>query len=522
MKSIYLLPHIIHSSAAKYPDKAAFRCNNQSITFAELSKQVNQLAHTLIALGVQPGDRVAAFFNRSLETAIAIYGIMQSGAAYVPIDPNLPPERIQFLINDCDIQHLVTNKMQKSRLKKLMTGGLNIKTILGLEADLPCKTISWENIRQKPANEPDVNILEHDLAYILYTSGSTGTPKGIMHSHYSGLAYAKLTADLYGLNEQDIIGNHAPIFFDISTLGYFTAPFVGATTIISSEAHIKMPASLAQLIAKEKITVWYSVPLALIQMLQNGAIAQRDWSAIRWIFYAGEPFPVKHLRTVMELLPQARFSNIYGPTETNQCTYYNLPGIPKTDDPIPIGYIWGNTEMMIVDENDEEVQDGEVGELLIRSATKMLGYWKKPELTAISQLVKQTSSGIQKQFYKTGDLVKVNSEGLLLFLGRKDRQVKTRGFRVELDEVENALLANPAVSEVAVFTIKEEADVKSIYAIVTLKEEVQLSEAELTIFAKQKLAWYAVPQKIIISQELPRTATGKINRKQLQAKYQHS
>ncbi len=474
---------------------------------------MHQLANLLVASGVKRGDRVGVFLNRCLDTATAIYGIMNAGALYVPIDPNAPAERVEFLIQHCTIRCLISNDMQHKKLQKLQEKNILPEVLIGAKVEEHKRDYTWEEVAQMPKTNPNINTSERDLAYILFTSGSTGKPKGIMHSHYSGLSYAKLTANLYQLQADDVFGNHAPIFFDISTLGYFTAPYVGATTIIASDAHIMMPASLSNLIAQEKISVWYSVPLALIQMLQKGAINQRDWSSLRWLLYAGEPFPVKHLRALMQEVPQASVSNIYGPTETNQCTYYNLPAIPKSDEPISIGQVWRNTEMLILDENEEEVVEGEVGELLIRSATMMEGYWRDPERTKKSLYKVVQDSGLVRTFYRTGDLVREDAENQLQFLGRKDRQIKTRGFRVELDEVEVAIITHEAVNEAAVWATTAEDDTTIICAVATL--HTNLSKADLIVYLKSKLPVYTIPQQLALVEDLPRTATGKIDRNRL-------
>ncbi len=343
---------------------------------------MNQVANVLQDCGVKKGDRVGIYLNRSIETAIAIYGILNAGAVYVPLDPKAPPTRTRFLLHDCGIKVVITNPSQKRNLKKVMEEGHDLQTLIGLKEDLAIPTISWEKVYQ--ASEEYTRpfaLVEYDLAYILYTSGSTGDPKGIMHTHASGLSYARLSADLYKLTEEDRFGNHAPIYFDISTIGYFAAPLVGASTVIAQDAYVVMPASLSQLLEKEKVTVWYSVPLALIQMLEKGLLEERNLESLRLIIYAGEAFPPKYLRRLMQQWPHARFSNSYGPTETNQCTYYNLTELPLSDDPIPIGRALKNIECIVLDEADEEVAQGEVGELLVRGVTTMKGYWQNPTLS---------------------------------------------------------------------------------------------------------------------------------------------
>ena len=230
---VYLLPHTIERAAEQFPDQDAFRCANRALTYADLARQMGQLSRLLIETGVQKGDRVGVYMNRSLETATAIYGIMNAGAAFVPLDPDAPPARTRFLLRDCGIQHLITNPSQRNSLKQVLADEVTVPTVIGLQEDWPVPTISWEEVAQMPATRPStVRMLEQDLAYIMYTSGTTGAPKGIMHTHYSGLSYARLSAALYGLNEKDRIGNHAALHFDISTLGYFSSPLVAATTVI--------------------------------------------------------------------------------------------------------------------------------------------------------------------------------------------------------------------------------------------------------------------------------------------------
>ena len=512
---VYLLTHTILRSAERTPDGEAFRCGNRSLTYARLVGQANQLANLLLENGVRRGDRVGVLLNRSLETAIAIYGIMSTGAAYVPLDPAAPAARTRFLLRDCAINHLITNPLQRRCLQEVFSEKTNLRSIIGCKGDWPVRSFSWEETGQMKSRTPNVRMLEDDLAYLMYTSGSTGTPKGIMHTHRSGLTYANLSANLYGLRPTDRIGNHAPLHFDISTFGFFSSPLAGATTIIVPDAHTKMPLSLTQLIEKERLTVWYSVPLALVQMLQKGLLEKRDMSALRWVLYGGEPFPPKHLRALMQLWPQARFSNVYGPAEVNQCTYYHLPGPPPEGKPIPLGQVWDNTEMLILNEKNEEAPTGQTGELLIRTPAMMKGYWNNPKLTQNSLFKKETVPGLTEVFYRTGDLVKTEADGLLYFLGRKDRQIKTRGYRVELDEVANALLTHKAVAAAAAFAVEHKEQGLLIRAAVILKNGIEVDRQTLKTYLREKLPSYAVPQIIYFKKEFPQGPTGKIDYQQL-------
>lgn len=515
----YLLSHSIENSAKSFPDKEAFRCLNNAITYSELSKKTDQLAEYLITNGLKKSDRVGVYLNRCLDSAIAIYGILKAGGAYVPLNPEAPASHTRFVVADCGIKHVVTNSAQRRGLKSICKEELPKFHVIGLSLE-EVSSASWDEVYSLEGNVSlDAPVLESDLAYILYTSGSTGRPKGIMHTHHSGLSFAKLAIETYQINENDRIANHSPLHFDISTLGYFAAPYVGATTVILTDAHTKMPASQAQLIEKEKISIWYSVPLALLQMIKANTLNEIDVSNLRWVLFAGEPFPTKHLRNIMNSWPKVGFGNLYGPTETNVCTFYNLNEAPKTDERISIGKPWQNTQSLIVDNDDIPVEPGEVGELLVRSPTLMYGYWKKPELNERCFFKTQNEAGIEEVYYRTGDLVRMNDTGNLVFLGRKDRQVKVRGYRIELDEIANVLLQHEAVEEAAVFVVGSKTDEPIIQAQVLLKDGCKADEGELNSLAINHLPKYAIPEQIKINTEFPRTATGKIDHIKLSETY---
>ncbi len=517
---IYRLPQAVAQAARRTPENEAVRCNGEGLTYAELYARANQLAHLLKKLGVQTGDRVGIYLNKSLESAIAIYGIMLAGAAYVPLDPFAPVARLAFVIQDCGISILVTSP-NKSRELQQLAAETKLGCLIGIQPQpgLKPRTISWEEVQRESTEPlPEDGLTEFDLAYILYTSGSTGTPKGIMHSHRSGLAFALWAADTYGLTPDDRLSNHAPLHFDLSTFDFFAGALAGATTVIIPEALTKFPANLARLIESERISVWYSVPFALIQLLVRGGIDKHDLSSLRWVLFAGEPFPTKHLRPLMASLPGASFSNLYGPTETNVCTFYNVLPLPEDDDePIPIGIPCANAEALVLDPDDQPVQIGEIGELLIRGPIVMKGYWGRPDLSAKGFYRRPVFQYQEDIFYRTGDLVQQLPDGNLKYLGRKDRQIKTRGYRVELDEIEVALLSHPAVQEAAVYPIPDGQGSNLIQAAVIPRAGGALEETDLVEHLGQRLPPYAIPAGIDIRTDFPRTSTGKINRRELQA-----
>jgi acyl-coenzyme A synthetase/AMP-(fatty) acid ligase len=325
------------------------------------------------------------------------------------------------------------------------------------------------------------------------------------------MAYAKLAARSYDLNANDIIANHAPLHFDVSTFAYFGGPLVGATTTIISDAHTKMPVSLAKLIASEKVSVWYSVPLALAQLAQTDILDQYDYSSLRWILFAGEIFTIKHLKKLMEYWPHPRYSNIYGPAETNQCTNYDFDSSTLIKENLPIGKIWGNTEYRIIADNGNSVLKGEQGELVIRSATMMIGYWNNKQLTDLSYYHEYVADNLKLTFYRTGDLVKEDEDGNLLFLGRADRQVKIRGYRIELDEIESVLSQHESVQEAVACATQNENGEKLLAAAVILTNGATKTEEDLKGFCRTILPVYAIPSVIKVCEVFPRTSSGKVN-----------
>lgn len=525
---IYLLPHTIDRAADSAPDRTAFRCGEDALTYQHLVEQTNRLAHALIDCGVRRGDRVGVLMPRSIQAAVAVYGIMKAGAAFVPLDPSSPPSALRDLIEFCGIRCVVTAGMKPKKIEELTAGGSSLEVVIGSEQPEPeTHCVTWKDVDGFPSTTvPCAKTVEQDLAYIMFTSGSTGRPKGIMHTHYSGLSYARLSVDTYSVCASDVIGSHAPLHTDMSTFGYFSGPLAAATTILVPEAHTRLPASLSQLMQTERITIWYSVPYALIQLHLRGVLESRDLTSLRWVLFGGEPFPPKHLYELMRRWPHARFSNVYGPAEVNQCTYFHLPPVDRTVElnptleakPIPIGPTWANTDGLVVDEKDQPVSTGEAGELLIRSPTMMQGYWARPDLSQAAFFRRVGPSGLEEVFYRTGDIVRVEVGDNYVFLGRKDRQIKSRGYRVELDSIEQALSSHPAVEEVGAFASPDEAGVNQIKAAVTLREGAHADSAELTAYVAEKLPWYAVPSAVAIEISLPRTTSGKIDRRKLAAR----
>ncbi len=509
---IQLLSQIIELSAQRQPQNVAFRCRDRSLTYAELNEQATQLAALLQQFGIKPGDRVAIYMPKAVEMAVSVYGCLKAGAIYVPVDPALPLSRLKYVLDDAAVTAILTLDRQRKQLHEVWSElKCEPQVVVGLSSKESISTsqIPWDAIDLGCDFVPPT-LSENDPAYIIYTSGSTGEPKGILHTHRSGLAYARLAAQTYDVGSTDRLGNFAPLHFDQSTFEFFSGPLVGATTVLIPEEHMRFPASLAKLIDDEQLTIWYSVPFALVQLLLRGALENRLLSSLRWVLYGGEPFPVGHLRDLMKRLPAAKFSNVYGPAEVNQCTCFNLPQPPEdTSTSIPIGRIWPETTGVIVDDANRPVAPGEIGELLINSSTMMNGYWNRPELTA-QVMVELPHNGRYVRFFRTGDLVRELEDGNLEFHGRSDRQVKIRGNRVELDEIEAVILRLQGVLNVAAFAPLDPATYdRRIVVAAILSADVKLSCDQIQAEARKRLPAYAVPSEVMITDSFPQTTSSK-------------
>jgi amino acid adenylation domain-containing protein len=557
---INVLHDIVTTGSERFADATAFRWKDETLSYADLEARTARLARTLQACGVRRGDRVGIFMRKGIETPIALFAAMRAGAAYVPLDVSAPAERVAGLVRDCSIRVIVTTPQDKKAtdaLVALVDSELIVVGTSGLNTDR-VRSISWPEVDSQPPTFSSVAVRSEDLAYIMYTSGSTGLPKGIMHTHSSGLAYATAAADLYAIGPDDRLANHSPIHFDMSTFDYFSGPLRGASTTILSTGMTRMPASMSSVIEKDRLTIWYSVPLALVQLMQHGLLDERDCSSIRWVLFGGEPFPVRHLRNLMDLWPQAGFANVYGPAEVNQCTHYSVPrsGWAGDQQAVPLGEMWSAARGLVVNESGKPVSQSTVGELLVETATMMKGYWNRDDLTDAAIEVRE-DAGHTGRYYRTGDLVYRNEQNQLVFVGRKDHQIKTRGYRVELTEIEAALLQYEGVAEAAAFPIEHEPGTTLVAAAVIASDangfdavgadavasdsvasdgiatdtvatdtipsaRPALAPTEILAHLRSVLPAYAVPAEIHVVTTLPRTGTGKVDRVALRQLFTHT
>ncbi len=516
----YLLHQLLSESAARRPEAEAVRLLDQAMTYGELESRSNQLARLFVELGVASGDRVGIYLRKSPAVIVCLFGILKAGACYVPIDVGAPALRVVEIAAQCKFRVLMTNaSLQGGWQASLAETCPETRILLVEDADGSPERPFFERLDAYSPDPFAVPTIGNDLAYILFTSGSTGQPKGVMLSHLNGLTFVNWAASTFAIGPQDRLSNHAPLNFDLSIFDIFVAIKAGAAISLVPERLSIYPLQLADFIEAQGITVWYSVPMVLTLLQARGKLAERHLGALRWILFAGEVFPTKHLRALMEKLPRPRYANLYGPTETNVCAYYEVaPFSPEVTKAIPIGRACANTELIAIDAAGRRLSGpGKEGLLYVRGTTVMQGYYGQPENTEAAFSPNPFAVGRKEQLYCTGDWVALDEQGNYLFIGRKDDMIKTRGYRVELGEIEAVMVAHPAVDEAVALAIPDEAVGNMIQAVVTVAETDSLEVGELKRHCAERLPSYMVPEKIEFCAVLPRTPNGKIDRQRIRS-----
>lgn len=500
-------------------------------SYGEVAANVAALASALLGLGAGVGDRVAIWMDKQPRYAEAILAALQAGCAYVPLDGGQPPERVGTILADAEPVVLFADRRH---LDALADRGLpaSVRAVVladGTEGDVPREdgpgeaavtgrrpgTVStapgsvpvraWsELIRGAAGRVVLLPVLDRDdLAAILYTSGSTGTPKGVKISYRNLANFIRWARGELAIGPADVFANHASFNFDLSTFDLFAAFSVGASVWIVADDQARDVAALAQGIRDHSVTVWYSVPSVLNLLTASGALTPATTGSLRHVLFAGEVYPIPQLRALAAKLPKgAALYNLYGPTETNVCTYHRVrPEDLARDEPVPIGVPLPGARVSVVD-GEGRVPKGPdaFGELVVEGDCVTPGYWRRESEPA--------AAGHRQGRHATGDLVSYE-DGRLVYRGRKDRMVKLSGYRVELGEIEGAVLRHPSVAAAAV-VLDTRGDSPRIALYYTLTGGVHRPGLiEIKQHCARHLPKYMLPQTATCLAELPRNANGK-------------
>jgi amino acid adenylation domain-containing protein len=503
---------LFEQQVARGPNETALVFEGASLSYAELNRRANRLAHYLIGLGVTPDARVAICVERGFEMVIALLAVIKAGGAYVPLDPGYPVERLRYMLEDSSPVALLT----QTNLLELWSGSNDTMPIV----DLTSRSPAWAAHSDIDPGPSVRNLAPVHLAYIIYTSGSTGKPKGVMVEHRSLVNRLVWMQNAYALDRRDAVLQKTPFSFDVSVWEFFWPLIVGARLVMARPEGHKDPGYLVEAIHSNKITTLHFVP-SMLQVFLEHPEASSCSSLVR-VVASGEALPAWVVRKFHERLPRAELHNLYGPTEaTVDVTSWTCDWDPART-VIPIGKPISNTSMYILNGDLEPVPVGVDGELFIGGVGVARGYLNRPELTAErflpdpflyeGEIGEERKGEPAARMYRTGDLCRWLPDGNIEYLGRNDFQVKIRGFRIELGEIESRLVEYPGVREAVVVARDEERGDKRLIAYLVLAPGLQLREPELREMLGRRLPDHMVPADFVVLDSMPLTANGKLDR----------
>lgn len=526
MTDTFLLPDLIRHSAFETPTASALTHGKQTLSYAALQESIERFANGMIGLGLQRGDRIAIYLEKRFETVIASFGAPAAGCVFVPLNPLLKAEQVAYILHDCNVRILVTSPERLALLGPILKdcGDLRHIVLTNAASELPnidpITLQRWENVLDSPSRNSH-RVIDTDMAAILYTSGSTGKPKGVVLSHRNMVAGAKSVASYLQNKADDTLLAALPLSFDAGFSQLTTAFHVGARVVL---LNYLMPRDVLKALEKEQVTGLTAVPPLYIQLTQL-AWPESIGSHLRYFANTGGRMPRETLNALRARLPNSQPFLMYGLTEAFRSTY--LPPSEVDKRPDSIGKAIPNAEILVLREDGSSCAPNEPGELVHRGALVGLGYWNDLEKTAERYKPlppnapgREPGLVIPEIAVFSGDNVRMDEEGFLYFIGRRDEMMKTSGYRVSPTEVEEILYATKMVGECVAFGVEHEALGQAIQVIATPADGQPLDTAELLAECRRQMPAYMVPANIDMrSGPLPRNPNGKIDRKLLSTEW---
>ena len=527
MKNHRLLTDYVRLQAEKRPEASAVvLAGRESLTYGEIENQSNRLANLLLdTTSLQRGDRVGLFLEKSSAAIVAMHGVMKTGAIYVPIDVSSPVSRLAKIVESCRPKVILADRSGAKILSQFETvSTMKTQPMIGWFEKHPSSSsestpfatafgpTDLANADSTPRNAP---ITRDDPAHILFTSGSTGIPKGVVLTHRNVTHFVEWGRDYFQIGPDDRNSGHSPFHFDLSTFDIFGC-FAGGAQLHLVPALVNLlPSSLARFIRESELTQWFSVPSALTHMARGDVIRGDNFPSLRRVMWCGEVLPTSVLIHLMERLPDATFTNLYGPTETTiASSFHTLKSTPSHHRAaIPIGKPCPGEKLMVLDAELQPVPEGSQGDLYIGGAGLSQGYWEDPVKTSEAFLTVP-----EGRIYCTGDLATVGKDGLFYFQGRNDSQIKSRGYRIELGEIEAALNSLGLLRECAVVGTPSDGFEGTAICCAYVPQrdrEPDISPRALRSRAAQLLPGYMLPNRWKSYSNLPKTSNGKCDRRKI-------
>ena len=493
----------LDASAARFPDKIAFGDEKTTLTFAQLRDSARR-AGSYLAARIGTNMPVAVFMEKTPECLAAFFAAVYAGCFYVPLDTKMPAERVRLIFDTLHPAFVFCDEK-------------NAEAAQAVAGEAPCELFS-----RAAAAEADEAALERiraahvdtDLLYVLFTSGSTGVPKGVTISHRSIIDWADWLHNTLDIDENAVLGNQAPFVFDNSTLDIYSTLKNGATTWIIPKKCFSFHKTMMRFLAEHEINTIFFVPSALISIANSGILETMPPETLRRVYFCGEVMPNRQLNMWRRALPEAKFCNMYGPTEiTDVCAYYIVDREFRDDEPLPIGFPCANTRILILNDENRPVGPEETGELCVLGTCLSHGYYNNPAQTEKAFVQNPLNTAFTERMYRTGDLARWNERGEIMFLGRKDFQIKHQGcYRIELGEIETALLASQGVRNGCCLFDQEKDEIVCVYVGDT-------EPGDLAKGLGQKLPSYMLPNRYEKPDRLPMTINDKIDRVTLKKTY---
>ena len=491
----------LEESAKNYPNKIAYTDERNHITFGELLEKSCRIG-TQIAKSIRKTNRpIAVFVDRNVESIMAFMAILQSGNFYVPIDNKMPKQRLEKMLEKLNPELIIYNEKDEDEVQKLQLG-YKMQKLEETEKD--------ETILRECRNK----VLDIDPVYVIFTSGSTGTPKGIVISHRSVIDFIEWMAEACEINEGNIMGNQAPFYFDLSVKDIYLTLKCGATMHILSKKLLMFPTILIDYLNEKKVNtlIWAT---SAFNLISNSKILEKKQIVnLRKVILGGEALLAKHLNTWRNSMPEVQYINLYGPTEvTVDCTYYKIDKEFKDHEAIPIGKACENKQIIILDENLNEVEDGVAGEICVRGIGLAKGYYNDEEKTNEVFIQNPQNLYYRDIIYKTGDIGYKDKEGNIIFSSRKDGQIKHMGYRIELGEIERAVNSFEKIKSAICFYDEKNNKIVCVY-------EGNAENTEIINYIKEIIPKYMYPNIVIQKSRMPYNANGKIDRAKLKKEYE--